>query len=1547
MIKFNSHLVGRILHKIWSSFWTLLLFCVIIFVIVAGIVLLMLQTQYGKSLAADQIENWFNNRYQGELSIGDLDGTLPFNAEAMQVVITHQQDGGNRDTVMHAETVELRPYWADMLTRRISIQDIRIYNPEFYLDFADSGFAKALQRQEEALIVSTFQIPQRSFYLPNISIQNGSATFTNVKSNHSDIELPGEFSIAELSAEAFFETENGSVFIDFDTFDASISGFPTESLSFSGQIFTDPNTIELNGINLQTGNTVAAFNAGISNFTSLADLTTDNEISVYRLNLRQGELALDEWTSIFPALERYPYPVEMSGRLEGPVHDFNLHNLRFKGHEANLRAAGNFQHLTEADNRQLDVQFSDLRFGSQEVDLIGENRFTDYFNDWDLLSSAGSFNLNSDRIDVSADVDFPDGNVNISAEAGLRDSTLVSDFEIDGFNSVNFPSLEIAPTRVTATGNLDIRGWDPRSMDGDFTLNLDESSYDHFAIREGDVNGKIADGSVETDYQWSLNSGSFTGSGTYHFDRDLHHLIIEGSSTELDLAQFREYWSEMPDSELNFDYEFNVEGNSFDQLFGFARLDIDESRVNQDTLRAHQLYLDLDSPDQENRNLRFTSSFLDIIIEGQFEPLSLYNQIGYWSAYIEDEVRQNLILEKSDTTSINRFSDRIGDESVEINGSVELKDLDLLRNYYNFNSDWVASSEMEFNINMNDENFLLNGSFQYDSLSVGNFTGSEFSGQIYAQLNQTESIRDFGDFEISVESENIEFNQQDLGPLSLQTYLANGFIETELDLNQLGGQTQLNSRFATQLEEEALSSQVLELAIHNPEYDWNLEEPSDFIYTAGGQLKVSDFRMVNEDQMVQVDGTFSSDENDSVAYNIQNLNLQRISELIDGRIPFEGTLDGEFITRTLFTSPFFDGNLTVANGAIDGRPVGDLNLTSNYNSEEQRFDTDLRIHTNEENYSDYLEGNEGVGQDIRINGYVLAPDWNNPSRDFFSFDAEFVELDLWVLEYIVDDIFEDAEGMGDGEGYLTGSLEDFDFNADFNISRSAVEPTFFQTLYDITGDITVNRHDGVTFHDLDVRDDYGGEGLLFGNVAFNDFTDEREIDLTLELDDLQFLDSSYDPEIPFYGSAYGTGVVTVTGTNQSPVVSTTETVVLSSNSRLSVPMALAGNVDDQRRFIQFVRDFSEASLVPRELDRAGVTGAIDRSFTETFTLDLDFSAPENINVELIFDRVTDEILRAEGSGQMRITLEDEDYGMMGRYDINSGNYRFVGGDIFTRQFSLREGGSIIWDGSPDNARLNIEALYRSRPNINALLEGADADMQAQRIPVDLVLEITGTIQEVENDFYFEFPNAIDATQNAAVLSVLNSEDQKLLQATALLLTGGFISVGQDGFTQAQQFTNTVQARAGEVGLSQLVSAQINELLNPTFANIDIDLNMMGFDQADLGIALRLFDDRLELRRDGQVTGEEADIGDLGATYRINPTLSVEVFHRKDPTLISAIGRQAQEESVNGVGLEAQVQFNTWQELGSRITGAFRSLFGLREDDDEEEDDPDEGLAEDS
>src|SRR5699024_10820772 len=77
------------------------------------------------------------------------------------------------------------------------------------------------------------------------------------------------------------------------------------------------------------------------------------------------------------------------------------------------------------------------------------------------------------------------------------------------------------------------------------------------------------------------------------------------------------------------------------------------------------------------------------------------------------------------------------------------------------------------------------------------------------------------------------------------------------------------------------------------------------------------------------------------------------------------------------------------------------------------------------------------------------------------------------------------------------------------------------------------------------------------------------------------------------------------------------------------------------------------------------------------------------------------------------------------------------------------------------------------------------------------------------------------------------------------------------------------------------------------------------------------------------------LGNLSLVYRVTPHLSIRAFHRQVPTLgtFSATQVTGNQPSVEGIGLEAQIRYNTWQRLWRKI----KDLFGLVEEKDKNKD----------
>lgn len=737
-------------------------------------------------------------------------------------------------------------------------------------------------------------------------------------------------------------------------------------------------------------------------------------------------------------------------------------------------------------------------------------------------------------------------------------------------------------------------------------------------------------------------------------------------------------------------------------------------------------------------------------------------------------------------------------------------------------------------------------------------------------------------------------------------------------------------------------------------YQWSLNNPSRWVYSNNGVWQFEPTTFVSDAQQFQLGGSYSSEAEDAFTLSFQNTDLGDALQFLDSRLEWDATLNGSITTRQLGSTPFLQGDLTGSNATINGRSIGNLRLESRLDSSTNRF---LVVGSLEDTLKESF--------DIQLQGSLANP--LNPIADPNQLDlmADIQSVDMWLLEELIPNIITQSSGQASGTARYQQIQGQTEFTGALELDSTQLIPTFLNTRLQANGTLQYDLLNGFTLDSIRIADTRGGIGILDGTIGVTSLNPEATIpfDVDLQVESLHLLNNPFDPDIPFFSSITGTGQIELTGTQNGPVISTSQPIELSQNSTISIPILDVTNIDNNTRFIRYVdklpspnEDITQTpalstttgalipiqgdSLILSELSRLSTSSA---TFQDLFTLDLEFRASNPVQAELIFDQVTNDQIRAQGTGDLRLSLLDGDLSVFGSMDISSGEYNFVSGDVLSRQFQLQEGGSISWDGDPYDAELQVSAIYRARPSLASLgspVGSASESSLGQRVPIELVLDIFGPLTEVQNEFFFQLPSELggfsDPTLSTRIQSLNQNDEQKLVQAFSLLLTGNFISSGQTTFEDASAFQGItgsavlINPFVSQQLISPLLSNQINALFSENIT-FDVDVNIDAYNEVELGVALRLYNDRLVLRREGQITGNQSSIGDLGAEYRINQLLSLSAFHRQDPTFVQATGSQGSGSSagetqvMNGVGVQARTEFHTWRELFARLSRGFSTL----------------------
>jgi len=1551
----------RWLHKSWKYFWGIVISLLLVLLILAGGIIGILQLDSAQDYLSDRIEQQIERSYKADLTIGEIDGFLPFQISFSDVVL-RRKDSVATDTLATIKHINSEIDIWGLLRNKITITGFSVQSPQIWLHSDRQGKLRFLDSNEQKIKSGSQQgwLSDVEVVAPEMEIADGA--FYVVSKGMEGSDASGTFySLTNLNARFFVDWSERQRYLDIESFSAKTKNLKVGDLSFSGQVYSDQQFLEFNSFYVSLGESQFILNGEIQNVNLLdPDFTSQLLAAKYNLGIQSDKFYLYDLRDLLPNLPDVNTPLTMEVKAEGTADSLWLDRANVSMGESFANFDGFLEHIDEPASMNYQLRINRVNFKKQEVeDIFGADAPPKYQVLRDMTVE-GEASGSADSVHAKLDLESPLGQLSLQGESRLK-APFRYHGELQGKNLdiSSFASATFDTTALNLDARLDGTGITLEDAVASVTATLTNSRVDKVQFDKLELSSSLDKGYLKQSFDYVDGDEFIRGSGSADFSSEEPKFTFQGNAQNVNLEKIVGD-SAIASTKLNFDYNLDVSGLQANRIQGRANFDVKKSVIGTDTVRAHQLYMDLDSPDQETRTFRLTSSLFDMNLSGQIRPTDIADQVQFWASYLKDRFHTEVLMDKPAGSPVANLTPPAS--NIVLDGQITAKDLGLIKHYLPGFPSVETDTRLNFNVNTDGTRMLLSAEIQADTLLYNDFDIRRSRTQFTASFRSDRSLKEFSSVDFQTNIAEMQLKSMSLDSMGINLSVKQDSVQFTQHVGSVSNNAQFDLALQSVLRDSSLDVSIEQFFLGNDEYAWGNEGNPGFIYRRNGNVDFHDFSFSNNKEFFRLQGTLSKNRSDSLNYTLRDINLSRISKLINGEVTFAGILNGTLMTRSLTRQPTIQGDLGINRFALNDRIIGDVDFSSKYNPAKDRFDTQINILTDSSKYENYLEKNDDIGQDIRLDGYFVTPNPDVKQDSLFYFDADFRQIDMWIIPLIVKNIFQEMEGQATGEGYVTGNLEDFDFHADFQTENIFAKPRFVNTNYFINGHVGLDRQDGVILDSLRVMDTKGGTGTVWGTVDLNDFKPITYLDLSIDMDRLQFLNNNYDPEVPFYGSVSGSGVVRLTGSNTDLYMRTESPIQLTNDSNISIPLLEETELNETGKFIRFVDSFENLSQKATPNTRAGsqqlnedqLEEAIkSMTFSERFDLDLQFDAQRNVTVNLIFDPVTGEILTAQGTGQIRITMQDQDVQMFGRYNINGGNYQFVTGEIISRKLQLEPGGNIIWEGPPDNARLDISAVYRARPNISSLLAGTTLEQQnqngGQQIPVELIVEINGTLNSVENNYYFQLPSSIDLSSNSTLQYTINQinrdDQQKLLQVVSIFITGQFIPMEGTGGTSATASLSQNLTRGSSVlnpilsnqVISPLLSNQINALLNSDVSRLDVDFNLNAYNEVDLGIALRLYNDRLILRREGTITGSGSQntigdrIGDLNATYRIRRGLSITAFHRQDQILSNygSSGAQAGDvtPNVDGLGLEAQVQYNTWRELLDRVKRTFNSIFG--------------------
>ncbi|MCB0638705.1 MAG: translocation/assembly module TamB domain-containing protein, partial [Lewinella sp.] len=556
-------------------------------------------------------------------------------------------------------------------------------------------------------------------------------------------------------------------------------------------------------------------------------------------------------------------------------------------------------------------------------------------------------------------------------------------------------------------------------------------------------------------------------------------------------------------------------------------------------------------------------------------------------------------------------------------------------------------------------------------------------------------------------------------------------------------------------------------------------------------------------------------------------------------------------------------------------------------------------------------------------------------KNYFNLNLNFAGYPLDIAEYWLSGGITDTEGSFDANLTVSGMPDLPDVKGFINARNGAFTLVPLQTRYRfdrgfISADNFLFSATGTIIYD-----DYGNRAVVYGGITHNRL---KDLGLNARLRTTRFLamDLEKGENDLFYGQAFGSGEVRFTGDFKQPNIYVNATV--GDSTRLSIPISDQADASELSQ-VRFVNKYQQTQTTEVQ-ERNQLTG---------LNLEMDLTITEVAEMELIFDEQAGDVIRGNGEGNLRILLpRTGEFQMFGEVTISQGNYLFTMYDVINKDFSIKEGGRITWNGDPFSAQIQLEAEYKDLSTslstfIQEYLLNAQADLKNQAstaTDVDLTLKLQGELLQPNIGFDISFPNLRGQLQTYAdnKLRLLRQDQSEMnRQVFGLIVVGQFLP-SDLSFSSGEVITNTLSEYFSNQ-LSLLINQLFNEVAgeNNFLSGLNFDIAYNQYNAADLGsgqaissgeqlevtVRKTFLDDRLSLQLGGNVGfGDEllaanngAFIGnDVVIEYIINRnrTLTVRVYQLREPDI--GTGRRLQ----IGAGLSWRREFNSfsefWQDL---------------------------------
>ncbi len=654
---------------------------------------------------------------------------------------------------------------------------------------------------------------------------------------------------------------------------------------------------------------------------------------------------------------------------------------------------------------------------------------------------------------------------------------------------------------------------------------------------------------------------------------------------------------------------------------------------------------------------------------------------------------------------------------------------------------------------------------------------------------------------------------------------------------------------------------------------------------------IRDIMMTHNDESIKLSGIIQGDDTKNINLDFQDVDLAKVTPDIQDLL-LAGNINGVVNIRQQNGNYIPESDITIDNFKVNDNNLGSFRANIVGNQTLTNYDVNISL-KEDSNQSLSIVGNlDVVGKNSNID-----------------LEVDFQDFILEPLNPFGDGVITDIRGYVTGNARVNGKLDRPQINGELVMDDGGLAIPYLNVNYGFEDETIVKlQGQSFIFESTELTDtEFFSRANLSGTINHVNFSN-WSLNLDIDSDRLLVLNTQDSEDALYYGTAFVDGDINIAGpTNQLIIkadVSTEEGTVF------KIPLNDTESLGDNS-YIRFLSpEEKEAKLRGETLVTNEISG---------LEMDFDLTVNENAEIEIVMDRNSGSTIRGRGNGGLLAQINTNGrFNMYGDFIISEGTYNFIYGGVIQKDFKVVPGGTLVWEGSPLQAEINIEAIH---DNINANPSILLDNPTNQSIPVEVKIHLTERLELPTLDFDLVFPN-VNSTIKSELEYRLSDKDAKQFQALSLLATGSFRS---ELSFDSQDAIGLVSGR---------VTTMLNDIISSENGKLDIGIDLkLGENNPNyetdsrVGVTLstKLSDRVLINGKVGVPIGgvsETVIAGDFEVEVLLNEdrTLSLKFFNRENS--IQNFGEQIG--YTQGLGLSYNVEFDNLNEL-------FQKLFKKRED----------------